>query len=109
MTLRYETEKEFSGIYNRTTMLIFTDNKIDKENCQLITKIIKLYEGHSGEFIDYKILYDDINYIYKILVIIICFKTLLVDVSKKEYNNFIKSHKNNFMEYYNKVVPILVE
>ena len=76
--------KEFSGIYGKTTMLIFTDNIIDEENCDLIKKIIKIYKGHSGEFIDYKILYDDINYIYKIFVIIICFKTLLDDVSKKE-------------------------
>ena len=80
MTLRYENSKEFSGNYGKTTMLIFTDNRIDEENCMLIKKIIKIYKGHSGEFIDYKILYDDINYIYKILVIIICFKTLLVDV-----------------------------
>ncbi len=108
MTLRYENSKEFSGKYGRTTMLIFTDNKIEEKNCQLIKKILKLYKGKSGEFIDYKILYDDINYIYKILVIIICFKTLLEDIKEKNYNNFIKIHKNNFTEYYNKVVPILV-
>jgi hypothetical protein len=108
MTLRFETEKEFLGSYNWTTMLIFSDNRIDEENCPLIKKIIKIYDGHGGEFIDYKILYDDVNYIYKILVIIICFKTLLEDVSKKEYSIFIKMHKTNFMEYYNKVVPILI-
>ena len=108
MTLRYENSKEFSGFYGKTTMLIFSDNRIDEENIQLIKKIIKIYRGHSGEFIDYKLLYDDINYIYKILVIIICFKTLLVDVKTREYNIFIKIHKNNFMEYYNRVVPILV-
>ena len=108
MTLRYKNSKEFSGIYGRTTMLIFTDNKIDEENCQLIKKIIKLYSGNSGEFIDYKLLYDDINYIYKILVIIICFETLLENIKEKNYSNFIKIHKKHFMEYYNKVVPILV-
>ena len=108
MTLKYEKTKEFSGVYGKTTMLIFTDNLINRDNCDLIKKIIKIYKGHNGEFIDYKILYDETNYIYQIIVIVLCFKTLLDDVSKKEYNNFIKMHKNQFMEYYNKVVPILV-
>lgn len=103
MTLRYENKKEFSESYGRTTMLIFSDNRIDKENCQIIKKIIKLYHGNSGEYIDFKIIYDDINYIYIILVIIICFKTLLEDVTKKEYSKFIKMHKKRFMEYYMKL------
>ena len=108
MTLRYENSKEFSGKYGRTTMLIFSDNKIDEKNYTFFLKIIKIYRGKSGEFIDYKIIYDDINCIYKILVIIICFKTLLEDIKEKNYNKFVKIHKTNFMEYYNKVVPILV-
>ncbi len=107
MTLRYENKKEFKG-YSRTTILIFSDNRIAEENCRLIKKIVELYRGNSGEFIDYKILYDDINYIYQIFVIIICFKTLIVDVSERKYNKFIKMHKTRFMEYYNKVVPVLV-
>jgi len=31
-----------------------------------------------------------------ILLIIICFKTLLEDFSKNEYSNFIKRHKKNY-------------
>ena len=89
-------------------MLIFSDNKIDEDNCELFTKIIKLYQGHSGEFIDYRIIYDEDEYIYKISVIILCFGTLLEDVSKRMYSNFVKLHKKQFMEYYNNVVPILV-
>ena len=102
MTLRYQDKKEFYG-YNRETMLIFSDNDI-KIEYPLLEKILKLYNGNSGEVIDFRILYDEIKDETKILLIIICFKTLIVDVSEKEYSKFIQMHKNRFIEYYNKVM-----
>ena len=102
MSLKYENKKEFSGSYGKTTMLIFSDNKLDEENYISLEIVLSPYKGHSGESIDIKIFYDDIKDMNMILLIIICFKTLLVDVSKKEYSKFINMHKERFMEYYNK-------
>ena len=108
MTLKYETKKEFPGKYNTTTMLIFTDNEIEDENIDLINKILNLYHGNSGEVIEFKILFDDTEVIYKIFVIIICFNTLLADVSNRKYLKFIEMHKKRFMEYYIKVFRKLI-
>jgi hypothetical protein len=103
VTLKYENSKEFSGNYGKTTMLIFSDNKLDDENIDLIKKILNLYRGSSGEVIEFKIIFDDNEVIYKILIIIICFNTLLKDISNRNYLKFIEMHKNRFMEYYTKV------
>ena len=109
MTLKYVTKKEFPGKYNTTTMLIFTDNEIEEENLELIYKILKLYQGNSGEVIEYKILFDDKKIIYTINVIIICFKTLLADRRNKDYLKFIELHRKQFMEYYTKVFRKLIK
>lgn len=103
MTLKYEDKKEYPGKYNRTTMLIFTDNELEDENIDLTYKILKLYRGNSGETIEYKILFDDTEVIYKIYVIIICFNTLLEDIKNRRYLEFIEMHRKQFTEYYTKV------
>lgn len=103
MTLKYVDKKELTGKYSTTTILIFTDNQIEEENIELIYKILKLYQGNSGEVIEYKILFDDIEVIYKIFVIIICFNTLLEDIKNRRYLEFIEMHNKRFMEYYNHV------
>jgi len=104
VTLKYVERKEFPGKYNTTTMLIFTDNEIEEENLELLYKILKLYQGNNGEVIEYKIIFDDKKIIYTLNVIIICFNTLLSDISKREYQKFIEMHKKRFIEYYNKVL-----
>jgi hypothetical protein len=102
MTLKYENSKEFSGIYGKTTMLIFSDKSLNKNDYINLKIVLSPYKGHSGESIEIKIFYDDIEYKNMISLIIICFNTLLVDVSKKEYSQFIKMHEERFMKYYNR-------
>lgn len=102
MTLKYEDKKDFSGDYGRTTMLIFSDNRIDEKNYISLEIVLIPYQGHSGESIDIRIFYDDLTGKNMILLIIICFKTLLEDVSKKEYSKFIKMHEERFIKYYNR-------
>ena len=102
MTLKYENSKEFSGIYGKTTMLIFSDKSLDKKDYINLENVLMPYKGHSGESIEIKIFYDDLGYKNMISLIIICFNTLLVDVSKKEYSKFIKMHEERFMKYYNR-------
>lgn len=108
MTLKYVEKKEFSGEYNTTTMLIYSDNEIEEENIGLVYKFLNLYQGNSGELIEYKIIFDKSELIYKINVIIICFNTLLADVRKKNYLKFVKMHKKQFNEYYTKVFRKLI-
>jgi hypothetical protein len=102
MALKYENSKEFSGIYGKTTMLIFSDKSLDKKNYINLEIVLSPYKGHSGESIEIKIFYDDNEYKNMISLIIICFNTLLVDISKKEYSKFIKMHEERFIEYYNR-------
>ena len=104
MTLKYENSKEFSGNYGKTTMLIFSDNSLDKTDYINLEIVLMPYKGHSGESIEIKIFYDDVRNKNMILLIIICFKTLLEDVSKKEYSNFIEMHRKRFLEYYTRVM-----
>jgi hypothetical protein len=102
MTLRYENRKEFSGKYGKTTMLIFSDNCLNKKDYINLEIVLMPYKGHSGESIEINIFYDDVKNKNMILLIIICFKTLLEDVTKKEYSQFIKMHEERFMKYYNR-------
>ena len=102
MTLKYENSKEFSGDYSRTTMLIFSDDSLFGEDYVNLEIVLSPYKGHSGESIEIKIFYDDVKHKNMIVLIIICFNTLLVDVSKKEYSKFIKMQEERFMKYYNR-------
>jgi hypothetical protein len=97
------------GKYNTTAILIFTDNEIEDENIELLYKILRLYQGNSGETIEYKIIFDDEKIIYTINVIVICFNTLLADINNRDYLKFIELHKQRFMEYYSKVFRKLIK
>jgi hypothetical protein len=83
-------------------MLIFSDKSLNKKDYINLEIVLSPYKGHSGESIEIKIFYDDIEYKNMISLIIICFNTLLEDVSKKEYSKFIKMHHERFMKYYNR-------
>ena len=83
-------------------MLIFSDNNLDEENYIKLEMVLMPYKGHNGDSIEIKIFYDNIKSKNMIVLIIICFKTLLEDVSKKEYSKFIKMHEERFMKYYNR-------
>jgi len=71
MTLKYENEKEFSGKYGKTTMLIFSDNSLDKKDYINLEIVLMPYQGHSGDSIEIKIFYDDIKSKNMIVLIII--------------------------------------
>jgi hypothetical protein len=93
--------KEDRG-YVRETILIFTDPDLEVENYQKVMDRMYGYTGNSGEVIDIKIFENENGPGAIIWVVIICFKSLLrlLEVTAKNYSNFIKKHKNGFKEFY---------
>lgn len=102
MTLRYENKKEYQG-YSRDTILTFSDDELLEENYPSIKKKLKKYHGNKGEVIEIKIIYDKKREASLIFLIIICFNTILNDVSDYSYSKFTNRHKIKFMDYYQRI------
>lgn len=108
MTLKYEDKKEFYG-YSRDTVLVFSDDELKEEMYPLIINVLNFYGGFSGEVVDIRLIYDKDKGESLIFLIIICFRTLLVDVDEGEYMDFIRGHCVSFMVFYSEMLDFLLK
>lgn len=99
LTLRYENKKEYQG-YSRDTILIFSDDELIEEMHPSLLEKLESYHSDKGEVLEIKIIYDKQKELSLIFLIIICFRTLLVNVSEYKYKKFIQKHKVDFIEFY---------
>lgn len=105
MVLKYLQMKEYNHEdgYVRETILIYLDPGLQVEDFQKVKDQLKGYTGRHGEVITINILENDEGPGAIILVVIVCFKSLLrlLEVTEEGYSGFIDKHKNDFLIFYN--------
>lgn len=106
--LKYENFKEYYGEYVRNMVLIFSDNQITIENKVNVQEILNHYNKLDYEVIEKDVSFDKEKNRYNIILVIICSRWLLKDVTDKSYHDFINKHREKFMKFYEKnVIPQL--
>lgn len=108
MTLRYENKTVYQG-YSQDTILTFCDDELEEEMYPSFLKILSNYDGGNGEVVDIKLIYNKERKISQIFLIIICFRTLLSNISEYKYSKFIDNHKTRFTKFYQRAINDLIE
>ena len=104
MVLKYLQMKEYNHEdgYVRETILIYLDPELQVEYFQIVKDKLKGYTGCHGEVITINILENDEGPGAIILVVIVCFKSLLrlLEVTEEGYFGFIEKHRIKFKNFY---------
>lgn len=90
--------------YVRETMLIYADPDLEEENFQKVKNRLHGYTGNHGEVINIEILKNEEGPGAIILVVIVCFNSLLrlLEVTDADYGKFISNQQKKFVENYKK-------
>jgi hypothetical protein len=88
--------------YVRETILIYLDPELQVEYFQIVKDKLKGYTGNHGDVINIEILKNEEGPGAIIMVVIVCFKSLLrlLEVTDEGYSGFITKHENDFMTFY---------
>lgn len=89
--------------YVRETILIFTDPDLEEEKFLMMKKKLSGYTGNHGEVIKIEIVNNEDGPGAIIIVVIICFKSLLrlLKVTNRDYSRFITNHRQKIQKLYN--------